>query len=303
MTKQISTKREILPSPIITSGFHSRNVLLIISIVLLLVVMLRFDFIYSGKSQEVKSGDTLWGYLESEVFQHAGVTRVSISYLKKQGVDVDLILRNKDSEGGDSVSVKNNYLIIAGPSDQVRVNAQVLPDFALRNHLYQVIAYDLVILVVFLYLGILLYDLFKTRDIKIIYEQVGIILIITLLIPLLLVVISIVFGNIYFRFFYFTSLLNKLPDGSSGVYQVPADNFIRKSQTILVEPSGNRNYAEPDTIQLPIIDASNSGDRILDDHENVGDSWVEFQNSVGVYLTIIPVLDLQKKPLETQINN
>jgi len=269
-----------------------------VALIIVLFVLLRFDFVYSGKSQKVKSGDTLWEYLEAEVFQHAGVTRASISHLEKQAVNVNLILRNKESEGGDSVSVKNNYLIITGPNDQVRVNAQVLPEFALRNHTYQVIAYDLVILVVFLYLGILLYDLFKTRDIKIIYEQVGIVLIITLLIPLLLVVISIVLGNIYFKFFYSTPLLNKLPDESSGVYQVPSDNLIRESQTLLVEPSENRDYAEPDTIQLPIIDASDSGDRILDDHENLNDGEVELQNKTLVYPTEIPVKNLQNSPLE-----
>lgn len=286
-----------MPSPFITRGFRSRNVLLIISILPLLILMLRFDFVYFGKSQEVKYGDTLWGYLESEVFQHAGLTRVSISHLKKQGVNVDLILRNKESDGGDSISVKNNKLIITGPNDKVRVNAQVMPDFALRNHFYQVIAHNLVLLVVFLYLGRLIYDLFKTRDIQIIYEQVGIILIITVLIPLLFVVISIVIGNIYIRFFHIPTL-NKLPDGSSGAHQVPADNLIRNSRPMLTGPIENGNHIEMNSFQLPGFDATDSGKRVLDYHENLNDGEVEFQNKMLVYPTKIPVKNLQNSPLE-----
>lgn len=182
------------------------------------LIFMRFDFSYSGKLISVSQGDTLFQYLNAHVFHHAGLAGASILYLRSSQVPVDMLLANVDAEGGDTIRVRSNILAVVGPNGKERVHHQILSDQALYNHLIQVIAYDLLVMACCLYIGALITDFLISKEKSIVYEQVAIVLLVVLGVPLFFLFIFGVIGwSSYFR-----------TNRSGPPIQVPASNYLRR---------------------------------------------------------------------------
>lgn len=126
--------------------FQKHKVVLIFC--LFTLIFFRFDINYKLWPHRVKTSETLWSILDEKVFHNPSITGISLNYLKAQSPQFDWnhIEKNENGQGGYIINVWFNKLNIRGPNSSFVIkDASILSQVALKNHVMEVITYDLLV--------------------------------------------------------------------------------------------------------------------------------------------------------------